>query len=29
MVTFEDEGVTCATSTPTRKNVSGMENVFM
>ncbi|XP_078038617.1 uncharacterized protein LOC144470900, partial [Augochlora pura] len=26
MVTFEDEGVT---STPTRKNVSGMDNVFM
>lgn len=29
MVTFEDEGVNCATSTPTRKNISGLENVFM
>lgn len=29
MVTFEDESVSCATSTPTRKNVSGLENVFM
>lgn len=29
MVTFEDEGVSCATSTPTRKNVSGIDNVFM
>ncbi|XP_076624638.1 uncharacterized protein LOC143343544, partial [Colletes latitarsis] len=29
MVTFEDEGVNCATSTPTRKNVSGLDNVFM
>lgn len=29
MVTFEDEGVSCATSTPTRKNLPGLENVFM
>ncbi|XP_076231227.1 uncharacterized protein LOC143177249, partial [Calliopsis andreniformis] len=29
MVTFEDEGVNCATSTPTRKNVTGLDNVFM
>lgn len=29
MVTFEDEGVSCATSTPTRKNLPGLDNVFM
>ncbi|XP_076681906.1 uncharacterized protein LOC143376010, partial [Andrena cerasifolii] len=29
MVTFEDEGANCATSTPTRKNVSSLDTVFM
>lgn len=30
MVTFEDEGVSCGvTSTPTRKNLPTLDNVFM
>lgn len=29
MVTFEDEGGNCATPTQARKNVSGLDNVFM
>ncbi|KAL6257323.1 hypothetical protein P5V15_010898 [Pogonomyrmex californicus] len=30
MVTFEDEGVNCGiTSTPTRKNLPTLDNVFM
>lgn len=30
MVTFEDEGMSCGvTSTPTRKNLSTLDNVFM
>ncbi|KAG7197179.1 hypothetical protein KM043_007259 [Ampulex compressa] len=29
MVTFEDEGGNCSSSTPTRKNLTGIDNVFM